>query len=164
MSQEPPQSPVRELIFVAGKPGISQVAFASLLALMIGVGMTQTSGSSDLVIIVLFFMLIFVIARATKRWIVRIDADACRLIIMSRLFRVWPTFTAHFSFEECTKVWAEEDVVGDGERRISVVFELGERGVHVAPVDTASLSDAAKLADQISALTGIVRSPDRFPS
>ena len=164
MPQELTQAPVRELIFVPGRPGGFQVAFAGVLVLMIGIGMTQASGSSDFVVLVLFIVLGLVIAKATRRWTVDIDPTARRLIITSRLFRIWPTFTAHWCFDECSKIWADEDFVGDGERRVSVNFELGERGVHDVPVDPASPAHAAKLADEISVLTGIFRGPDRFRS
>ncbi|MGJ5204182.1 hypothetical protein [Bradyrhizobium sp. HKCCYLR20261] len=126
--------------------------------------MTQTSGSSDLGMLFLFILLGLVAAKATRRWTVEIDPNARRLIITSRLFHIWPTFTAHWSFDECSQIRADEHLVGDGERRVSVYFELGERGAHEVPVQPASLALAAKLADEISVLTGIFRGPDQFQS
>ncbi|WP_035645097.1 hypothetical protein [Bradyrhizobium sp. ORS 285] len=124
--------------------------------------MSQTSGSSDLGMLFLFILLGLVVAKATRSWTVEIDPNARRLIITGRLFHIWPTFTAHWFFDECSRIWAGEHFAGDGERRVSVYFELGERGAHVVPVHPASLALAAKLADEISILTGILRGSDEF--
>jgi hypothetical protein len=164
LTQELDQELNQELIFVSGRPGRSTMLVAALIVLAIAALAGGIAAQRDPAGAIVFLLIAFCILmlRGTSRWTVEVDRAARSLTLSRRLLGRWTTFIAHCSFDECSKVWAEEYVGSSDRVRRYVRLELGERGVYDIPVEASRDRNAAKLASELSVLTGIPRGADTF--
>ncbi|WP_316181152.1 MULTISPECIES: hypothetical protein [unclassified Bradyrhizobium] len=153
---------IQTLTIVSGKPGWAPVFLATLIVLAIaglasGIAAPRDPAGAIVILVVILCVLVF---RATVQWIAEIDQVARRLTISKRrLGGRLLTVTARCSFDECSEVGAVQytDPVC-----AKIYLKLGRGGKYEIPVEGSNFNEAAKIASELSSLTGIPRGLDRF--
>jgi hypothetical protein len=145
----------RTLTFVSGKPGFSAAAFASfIVALAIATLATGENTARALAGLVIFACILF--AAVTRRWIAEIDLEARRLKVSRRVLGRWTRTIVDCPLDECRALGTFEYET-DGPPSYNVYVELRDGTRHTIPLTDSTLNEAARLASQLSAATGIPR-------
>src|SRR5713101_71511 len=153
----------RTLTFVSGQPGFGAVALAGLI-IAVGIA-TFASGdlatvatpgntAGSLVLIIFFACILF--SAVSRRWMAEIDFGARRLRISRLFLGRWTRVVVDRSLDECSAIGTFETQTDD--RPVySVYVELTDGTRHTIPLTDSTLSEAARVASQLSATTGIPR-------
>jgi hypothetical protein len=151
------------LIFTTGKPGFGAAAFAGLIVAMAiatftsgDLGTVATPGNTAGTVVALIFFACILFAAVTRRWIVEIDLGARRVRISRQFLGRWAKTTVDCPFDECSTLGTFEYDT-DGHLSYSVYVKLKDGTRHAIPLRDATLNEAAQVASQLSATTGIPR-------
>ena len=153
------------LTFASGKPRFRTLLFGFIALLTI---VTVTTGNlrtvappgnaAGLVAMLIFFASILFL-KITRQWTAEIDLDTRRLRIFRRSFGRWRRDIVDCSLDECTALGTIE-YDNDGHFSYGVYVRLKSGVRHAIPLGSSgssTFSEAASVASQLSAATGIPR-------
>jgi hypothetical protein len=146
----------KTLVFTSGEPGISPAALIGFAAIFAFAIMSAPTPAS--VPIAAMFLLVFgaLIVNASRRWTTEIDLTTRRIRVSRRSFGRWTNTTLDCPFDECSALGTfEYDTEGHLSYNVYVKLKDGTR--HAIPLSDSTLSDAARVASQLSDATGIPR-------
>ena len=157
------------LTFASGKPGFRTFVLAGFIALLAIVafitGNSRTvappENAAGLVLMFIVYASILLLT-ITRQWTAEIDLDTRRLRIFRRSFGRWRRNIVDCSLDECTALGTI--VYGnDGHFSYGVYVRLKSGARHAIPLGSpifmgsSTFSEAANVASQLSAATGIPR-------
>ncbi len=157
------------LTFASGKPRFRTIVLAGFIALLaIGAFIAGNSrtvappeNAAGLVVVFIFFASILFL-KITRQWTAEIDLDTRRLRIFPNSFGRWKREIVDCSLDECCAVGTIE-YNNDGHFSYGVYVRLKSGARHAIPLGSSTFmgsstfSEAANVASQLSAATGIPR-------
>ena len=157
------------LTFASGKPGFRTFVLAGFIALLTIVafitGNSRTvappENPAGLVVLFIFFASILFL-KITRQWTAEIDLDTRRLRIFRVFFGRWRRDMVDCSLDECAALGMIE-YDNDGHVSYGVYVRLKSGARHAIPLPSftfmgsSTFSEAASVASQLSAATGIPR-------
>ncbi|SDJ21682.1 MULTISPECIES: hypothetical protein [Bradyrhizobium] len=169
MTEDHPFGSGQTLTFASGKPGFRTfvlfgfIAVLTILAVITGnsraVAPPENAAGLVLMFVVYTSILFLTI---TRQWTAEIDLDTRRLRIFRRSFGRWRRSIVDCSLDECTALGTI--VYGnDGHFSYGVYVRLKSGARHAIPLGnpifmgSSTFSEAASVASQLSAATGIPR-------
>jgi hypothetical protein len=157
------------LTFASGKPGFRTFVLAGFIALLTIVAFITANSrtvappenAAGLVAMFILFASILFLA-ITRQWIAEIDLRTRRLSIFRLFFGRWKREIVDCSLDECTALGMIE-YDNDGHFSYGVYVRLKSGARHAIPLGSftfmgsSTFSEAASIASQLSAATGIPR-------
>jgi hypothetical protein len=157
------------LTFASGKPRFRTIVLAGFIALLTIVTVTTGNlrtvappGNAAGSVAVLIFFASILFLTITRQWTAEIDLDTRRLRIFRRSFGRWRRDIVDCSLDECTALGTIE-YDNDGHFSYGVYVRLKSGARHANPLGrstfmgSSTFSEAASVASQLSAATGIPR-------
>jgi hypothetical protein len=151
------------LIFASGKPGFGVVVLAGVIVAVAiatfasgDLGTVATPGNSAGTVIVFIFFACILLSIVTRQWIAEIDLGTRRLKVSRRFLGRWTKVVVDRSLDEC-RALGTIAYDTDGSPSYGVYVELMDGTRHAIPLENSTFKEAAKVASQLSAATGIPR-------
>ena len=168
------ERPGQKLVFASREPMFNSVGSLGLLIccaiLVVGIhiyalaaGSTTTPSlpeNAGIFIALLFFACIFFHV-VTRQWIAEIELIARRLKISRRSFGRWTKAIVDCSLDECI-AFGTIEYNTDGHITYGVYVQLTNGKRHAIPLTNSGFAEAARVASQLSAATGIQRVDTKF--
>jgi hypothetical protein len=151
------------LTFASGKPMFRTIVLFGFFAVLAIVTSTtgnlrtvaQPGNAASLVVASIFFASILFLT-ITRQWTAEFDLDTRRLRISRRSFGRWKREIVDCSLDECNALGTIA-YNNDGHVSYGVYVQLKPGARHAIPIRNPTLSEAASVASQLSAATGIPR-------
>jgi hypothetical protein len=146
----------KTLVFTSGEPGIDLAAWIGFAAIFAFAIMSAPTPPS--VPFAVFFLLVpgAALLNASRRWTAEIDLTTRRFRVSRRSFGRWTKAIVDCPFDECSALGTFEYDT-EGHLSYSVYVKLKDGTRHAIPLTDSTLSEAARVASQVSAATGIPR-------
>jgi hypothetical protein len=152
------------LTFTSGQPGFGAAAFAGLVIVALAIaafasgdlGTVATPGNAAGTVVLLLFLGCIVFSAVSRQSIAEIDLGARRLKVSRRFLGRWTKTIVDCPLEECSALGTFETET-DGRSAYSVSVKLADGTRHSIPLTDSTLNEAARVASQLSAATGIPR-------
>lgn len=165
MAEDSPDIERPRQIFVSPQSAISDfIAYVGVTALVAAVALVVTrpnisdkppNGGIAVVLIFVFFAFLLFLS-VSRRQIAEVDFEARRLRISRRWFGRWTRTVVDCPFDECSALGTFE-TDADGHLSYSAYVKLKNGTRHAIPLQDSTLSEAARVASQLSTATGIPR-------
>jgi hypothetical protein len=169
MTEDHPFRSGQTLTFTSGKPGFRSIVLFGFIALLtiavVTTGNSRTVAPPEnpaglVVWFIIFTSILFL--TITRQWTAEIDLDTRRLRIFRRSFGRWRRDFVDCSLDECTALGT---IAYDNGEHVSysVYVRLKSGARHAIPlgrftfIGSSTFSEAANVASQLSAATGIPR-------
>jgi hypothetical protein len=153
------------LIFSSGKPGVGWVAF--LCALIFAAALAADSSDAWSIpthggaVIGILLIAGIIGVSLSRQWTAEIDMAARRLKISRRSLGRWTKTVVDCPLDECT-AFGTIEYNTEGQISYGAYVQLKSGRQHAIPLKTSAFKEAAKVASQLSAATGIPRLDTRF--
>jgi hypothetical protein len=162
----------KKLIFASGNPMFNSVGSLGLLVgsaiLVVAIyGLAAASSTTSLLpenagtFVAFLFFACIVYQLVTRQWIAEIDLTTRRLKIFRRSFGRWTKVIADCSLDECI-AFGTIEYETDGHISYGAYVQLTHGRRHAIPLTNSGFDEAARVASQLSAATGIQRLDTRF--
>jgi hypothetical protein len=149
------------LIFTSRTPKFGSAAFLGIIlfgAIFAFAAMSETTPAG--VRMAVGFLLILVagtvLLNASRQWTAEIDLASRRLRVFRRSFGRWTRTTVDCPLDECSALGTFE-YESDGHFSYTVYVKLKDGTRQAIPLTNSALNEAARVASQLSARTGIPR-------
>jgi hypothetical protein len=163
MIEDHPFRSGQALTFTSGKPTFRTIVLFGFFAVLAIVTFTTgnlrtvaTPGNEAVLVVVLIFFASILFLMTTRQWTAEIDLDTRRLRIFHRFFGRWKREIVDCSLDECSALGTIA-YNNDGHVSYGVYVQLKPGARHAIPIRNPTLSEAASVASQLSAATGIPR-------
>ena len=148
----------KKLIFTSGKSKRGFLGIIVFAAIFVFVAVSEST-SSDLrgggaFLLVLFACILLL--DSSRQWIAEFDLAARRIRIFRRSFGRWTKITVDCPFDQCSALGTFE-YDSDGHRSYSVYVRSQSGTRHTIPTTNSTLNEAARVASELAASTGIPR-------
>jgi len=151
------------LTFASGKPMFRTIVLFGFFAVLAIVTSTtgnlrtvaQPGDAAGLVVAFIFFASILFLT-ITRQWTAEFDLDTRRLRISRRSFGRWKREIVDCSLDECSALGTIA-YNNDGHVSYGVYVQLKPGARHAIPIRNPTFNEAASVASQLSAATGIPR-------
>ena len=155
--------------FVSGKPGFGALILGGFIAVFAiatlstgNLATTATPGNAAGTAVVILFFAYILFASVTRVSIVEIDMATRRLRIFRRSFGRWTKTIVDCPLDQCT-AFGTIEYDTDGRISYGAYVQLSNGRQHAIPAADSSFKEAARVASQLSAATGIPRLDTKFP-
>jgi hypothetical protein len=162
----------KKLTFASPEPMLNSVASTGLVfglvilvvtIFVLAAARTTTAAmpaSAGVFVFFLFFASI-VYQFISRQWIAEINLTKRRIRIFRRSFGRWTKVIVDYPFDKCVSVGTIE-YNNDGHISYGAYVQLANGGRHAIPLTKFSFDEAARVASQLSAATGIQRIDTKF--
>jgi len=149
--------PDQKLIFATGRRRFGSLGLITAAAIFAVVVLRQsTPAEFGVVACLLVFLWCISLPSAVSRWTVEFDLATRRLKIVRRSLGRWTTTIVDCSFDECIALGTFEYNT-EGHLAYDVYVRSASGTRHAIPIPHSTLNEAARIASELSASTGIPR-------
>jgi hypothetical protein len=162
----------RKFVFASGEPlfnsvgslilvVVSAIFVIAIYVLAQGGAVTPSASENGGIFIFLLFFAGIAFHLATRQWIAEIDLTARWIKITRRSFGRWTKAVVDCPLDECT-AFGTIEYNTDGHISYGAYVQLSNGRQHAIPLTNSTFAEAARVASQLSAATGIPRLDTKF--